>query len=313
VASLAIVLLAANGEGVNQWVRRTVGTKWDEPVMVLLFMLPVLWAFVWLLLGLALDGRGGVAEDRPRGECRCERCGYNLKVIPDEQVCPECGHPASLSFDPESRTVVPAERRGGLAAARFVATWSSALWMPRRFWRRHQVRRDSRRGRNLFLGILLVAGIGSSALFVACMGAVPEVTDGEGYGQMVVTALGLFMAICGGALLANQLVLLVAQAVSRSRGSMMRSDELARVGYYALGLPVAVEIVSAHLAIVFMALGIRFAVSMMWASGSGSEHQTVMAVLYGAALLCGLSAVAAALWSVVSVVRGQEACRYANY
>ena len=314
VASLAIVLLAANGEGVNQWLRRTVGMKWDEPVMVLLFMLPVLWAFAWLLLALFLDGRGGGREDRSRGECRCERCGYDLKVIPDEQVCPECGHPVALSFDPGCREQVPAERRGGLAPARFVETWWGALWMPRRFWGRHQVRRDSRRGRNLFLGMMLLAGILSWALFVACMMAVPEMTDdGEAYGQILVTGLGLLVAMCGAALMGNQLILLVAQAVSRSRGNTMRSDELARIGYYALGLPTAVQIVSAHLAIVFLVLAVRLMVSRMFASGSGSGHETVMAVLYGAALVFALAIVAAALWSLVSVVRGQEACRYANY
>jgi len=314
VLGAAVIMFAVHGEAITDWLRARYGYEWVGLFMANLAMVPALWSLVWLLLGLFLDGRGRGQDDRPRGECRCERCGYDLKIIPEEQVCPECGHPVACSFDPERRAPPPIEDPGGALLPRLAATLWLAFWTPKRFWQRHRVRRDNRRARNAFLAVILWGCCLLSAGHVFCLAVLLSISGEETTGMTVVAGLWMFMSVSAGVLWTNQLVLLIGQAISRVRGNTMRSDELARAGYYALGLPALVEVVAVHLGILFVVLAVWVWIpSVFVGAGTGSERRIAAAVLSGSALVCGLVIVAMGVWSLVSVARSHEACRYANY
>lgn len=82
-------------------------------------------ALLWLLWGL-LRAVGAVRDVSPiERPPTCEACGYNLKTIPPESRCPECGVSVATSLGPDARTGTAWQRRG--ESGWLVAWWQCTV------------------------------------------------------------------------------------------------------------------------------------------------------------------------------------------
>ncbi|MBN1342132.1 MAG: hypothetical protein JXQ73_05605 [Phycisphaerae bacterium] len=72
-------------------------------------------------------------EPQPRGGPACRLCGYNLKGIPADHRCPECGRPSASSVGPSAGpgTVWQRRRRGQWISAALRTFWQATVHPPR--------------------------------------------------------------------------------------------------------------------------------------------------------------------------------------
>ena len=288
-----------------------------EPTFVGLITILCAWPFILLIVGLLVDGFGTPSEPHATGDRRCEECGYSLIVLSPDGRCPECGHPASSSMDENRRKLPLLESVSGFSCVPAAAdSFARALVRPVTHWRRWRVRCSGRRARNAYLCMLLTGGALVGLTFVAVFPFVLWLTGNrnDAFEMEPVIAAAIILSSCAVVLflLGNQTALLLAIALAKLRGNLSRIDELSRIGYYALGLPVLLGCCLAviTLMLAFASDSYRFR-SFYGVSRAQAEFLETSLIL--AACLAGVLALAAGLWSLVSMVRGMQAARHANY
>ena len=312
---IAMVVLTA--EAISSVLKPLVGGMGVSYVMTFGIWLLFAWPTALTLLALACNGLHGPRAAHAKGEKRCEKCGYSLVVLPEERQCPDCGWSADDSLLPRRRRPLLVESPGWFPRipGALAAMWSG-FWSPSRFWWRFQVRRGSTAPRNAFLTLVPPGAAAGAFLAIICITAAILI-DGGNIDQDAIAALLFgflfsFLATLGVVLLAGQAGLLIGVAVARLRGNMMRIDELARVGYCSLGLPAVVASIAAPLAVACFFSGFAVSFASM-GPGPGSPERIALIVFWCVAFVAAVVTVAAALGSLISMVRGMQAARHANF
>ncbi|GAF81903.1 unnamed protein product, partial [marine sediment metagenome] len=217
-----------------------------EPTFVGLITVLCLWPFILLIVGLLVDGFRTPSEPHATGDRRCEECGYSLIVVSPDGRCPDCGHPASSSMDENRRKLPLLESLSGFWCVPAAAEgFGRSLVQPLTHWCRWRVRCSGRRARNAYLCMLLTGGAFVGLMFVALFPFVLWMIGDrdDAFEMEPVIAAAIILSSCAVVLflLGNQTALLLAIALAKLRGNPSRIDELSRIGYYALGLPVLLE------------------------------------------------------------------------
>jgi hypothetical protein len=310
LAAVMIMVLAYNQQRIYL-LSEVIGYLGYKFVYSVPFVLCVCWPFALMFVGVFCDRRRTEFPRRLEQQ-QCDLCGYLLVVIPEERVCPECGRPAEFSERPELKSMPPAEREatGRPTWREIMATWVAALVWPASFWHKTRVRCDSRIARQAAVKTMVLAtAIGwvvSLALAILIL-LLPCPRD-EWWGYRLFELGEAFLILLPGTLvgafLLNQFLLLLAVAVSIRRGNALRIDELARIGYYTLGLAACLEIGLTFL----FSIAVAF---FEYVHPPGWPHQEYipLAVL----LLLGAPLAALPVWSAVSMIRGMEAARYNRF
>jgi len=289
-----------------------------EPTFVGLITALCAWPFILLIVGLFVDGFRTRSEPHATGDRRCEECGYSLVVLAPDGRCPECGHPASSSMDENRRKLPLLESLSGFWCVPSAAdSFARALVRPLSHWRRWRVRCSGRRARNAYLCMLLTGGAFVGLIFVAVfpfvLWLIGDRDDAFEMEPVIVVAIILSSCAVVLFLLGNQTALLLAIALAKLRGNPSRIDELSRIGYYALGLPVLLECCLAVITLM-LAIACNLITSYRFRRLYGvSRSQFLETSLILAACLAGALVAAVGLWSLVSMVRGMRAARHANY
>ncbi len=279
-----------------------------------------LWPFILLIVGLLVDGFRTPSEPHATGDKRCEECGYSLVVLSPDGRCPDCGHPASSSMDENRRKLPLLESLSGFSCVPAAAgSFARSLVRPLTHWRRWRVRCSGRRARNAYLCMLLTGGVFVGLTFVAVFPFVLWMTWGrdEAFEMEPVIVVAIIMSSCAVVLflLGNQTALLLAIALAKLRGNPSRIDELSRLGYYSLGLPVLLECCLAVITLI-LAIATDLITSYrfrMLHGVSQPQMEFLETSLILAACLAGALVAAVGLWSLISMVRGMRAARHANY
>jgi len=317
VIGILIAMVVLTAEAISSVLEPLIGGMGISYVMTFGIWLLFAWPTALTLLALACNGLHGPRVAHAKGEKRCEKCGYSLVVLPEERQCPDCGWSADDSLGPDRRRPLLVESPGWFMRipGALAAMWSG-FWSPSKFWWRFQVRRGSTAPRNTFLALIIPGAAVGALLAMVC---IEEALRIESDSISYKFSLGLFFGFLYSALatlvvvlLAGQAGLLIGVAVARLRGNMMRIDELARVGYCSLGLPAVVTSIAAPLAVACFVSGMVVRFTFM-GPGPGSMEQIALIVFWCVAFLAAVVTVAAALGSLISMVRAMQAARHANF
>jgi hypothetical protein len=258
----------------------------------------VVWMAVILFAALLMDQPPLDRADSVRaGGFRCEECGYDLRIVPREGQCPECGHSYGASVDAFRIRLSPVER--GWTPWSAILTWPGATLQPERFWSSKAARVDCDSARNGFLLTLLLAAALGCLATVFIGGVVMGDPHLGGIVAMVLVSMVLFGIAAVPVLLINQAVVLVGTLWARRNGCPLTFCQVARLGYHSVALPAVGQML--------VATGLLWHIQGIF--GIQTSRVTGDQIL----LICtGLIAFLVA-WSLWAMLRAARVVRRANY